>query len=162
MREREDQKRTEEAFERLKKAIRPVIGGDIKEIEILAEVVDPMTGRTNIYFLLPDVLGERGRKVFEKLKEELDYDASAGYQEEEGSRVIDHYHYEKPPTYYPTKYENVILVEKKRFEKFGDEEKPERTTWSIRHLNPKKTALQEVGERARRFISRASRLPWPN
>lgn len=156
------QEKTKQDFERLKTAIQPVLDGDMEEMEILVEAVDYLTGRINIHFLLPDVLGDRGRKVLEMLKHELRYDASAGYQEEEESRVVDHYHYEKPPTYFPTKYEDVVLVERKIYEKFKDEEKPERTTWSIRHLNPKKTTLQKAGERARQFVSRVSRLPWPN
>lgn len=158
-RDLEYQKRTEEVFEQLKTAIQPVIDGDMKEMEILREVVDPMTGRKNIYFFpVANVFGERGRRVFERLRREIEYAPDYDYfvERKEGD---DYYHYVELWNV-PTKYEGVVLERREFHEKFRKKEEPERTEWWIVSLHPK-GRIQRVKERTRQIISHLSRSPWP-
>lgn len=148
-RNQEDQKRTEEVLGLLKKEIQPVLRGERESLDILVEFRHPITGRVTTNFLpVPGVLGERGKRVFEMLRREIEY--APGYEYWAERREADVYHYEELWNV-PIKHEGVSLERKEIYEKFRDKEGPERIVWSIRNFQPK-SKLQKVRERVRKFL----------
>lgn len=151
------QEKTERDFNRLMEAIQPVLNGEREIMDILSVEKHHMTGRVIIkFFPVPGVLGDKGRRLLEMLKHDLGYDESQSSKPE--TRYLDHYHNERRQ-HFLTNRENIVLVKSEIYEQ--DPNDPEKTIWSIKHLDPKKSTVQKVGEKAREAISNIFRGPWP-
>lgn len=156
-REREYQRKTERDFNRLMDAVQPVLDGERESMDILVEQKHHLTERINVnFFPVPGVFGDKGKRLFEMLKHELGYDA--GRSSELETRELDHYHNESRQQF-PTNRENIVLVKSEAYE--GDPDDPERITWSIEHLHPKKGIIQRAKERTSQLVSNLLRAPRP-
>jgi hypothetical protein len=112
--DRRDQRKTEEILEELNEIIQPVLVGDRRGIDILSEVTNPMEGKSVVYFFpVSGVLGERGKQVLKRLREEYGI-KGLGFGDELPRRV-DSYSSEKV-WYFLTKLPGIVFARQEVFD----------------------------------------------
>jgi hypothetical protein len=126
----------EQADASLREAIKPVLIGYRKRLDILVKRRNRWTGKTKVSLSsLPSTSPEVADRVVEKLKGELGVYELRKKSETREIKSLDQFYYEGPPTAFRTKKANIVITRREVYEKSGENELAG-VIWSVENLQP--------------------------